>query len=193
MSLLLACLLQIVTRYFGEKRLTLAVFLDVAKNFNTIWVEGRLYKLTILNFPSYLLKSIKFYLQVRKFEASFQTATSSRRGVRAGVAQCGLISSFPFSLYVNGMPSPSHHDELALYADDTTIIAMSRKLVLFVNYLASNLRDLERWLRERRIAVSVSKSKEMIFVRAEGVSSSPDQCRCSGSQSNVSIQLVIWG
>lgn len=70
-SLLLACLVQSVTRNFGEKRLTLAVFLDVAKFFDTIWIEGRLYKLTILNFPSYLLKSISFYLQVRYFEASF--------------------------------------------------------------------------------------------------------------------------
>jgi hypothetical protein len=134
-SLLLACLVQSVTRNFGEKELTVADFLNVAKNFDTIWIEGRLYKLTILNFPSYLLKSISFYFQDRNFEASFLTATSSRRGMRAGVAQCGLISSFPFSLYVNNMPSPSHHVKLTPYADDTTIIATSRKPVLLVTYL----------------------------------------------------------
>jgi len=68
--------------------------------------------------------------------------------MRAGVAQCGLISSFPFSLYVNNMPSPSHHVELALYADDTAIKAKSRKPVLLVRYLAAYLGDLEGWLRE---------------------------------------------
>ena len=33
-------------------RLTGAVFLDVAKAFDTVWIEGLLYKLTVLNFPS---------------------------------------------------------------------------------------------------------------------------------------------
>ena len=41
-----------ITRYFGEKKLTGAVFLDVAKAFDTVWIEGLLYKLTVLNFPS---------------------------------------------------------------------------------------------------------------------------------------------
>jgi len=39
------------TRNFGEKRLTGAVFLDVAKAFDTAWIEG-LYVLPLLNFPS---------------------------------------------------------------------------------------------------------------------------------------------
>jgi len=35
------------------------------------------------------------------------------------------------------MPPSSHHFELALYADDTAIIATSRKPTLFVTYLES--------------------------------------------------------
>ena len=46
------------------------------------------------------------------------------------------------------MPSPSYHVTLAPYADDTTIIATSRKPVLLVSYLRAYLSDLERWLRE---------------------------------------------
>ena len=61
--------------------------------------------------------------------------------MRAGVAQGGLISPVLFSLYVNDMPSPSHHVELALYADDTAIIATSRKPTLLVSYLESYLND----------------------------------------------------
>jgi len=38
-------------RNFGEKRLTGAVFLDVAKAFDTVWNDGLLYKLKVLNFP----------------------------------------------------------------------------------------------------------------------------------------------
>jgi hypothetical protein len=67
-----------LARNFGEKRLTGAVFLDVAKAFDTVWIDGLLDKLIFLNLPSYLVHTISTYLRGRTFEASFQTATSSR-------------------------------------------------------------------------------------------------------------------
>jgi len=85
-SLHLARLVERITRNFGEKRLTCAVFLDVAKAFDTVWIDGLLYKLTLLNFPSYIIHTFSFYLKDRTFEGSFQTATSPRRGMRAGVS-----------------------------------------------------------------------------------------------------------
>jgi hypothetical protein len=85
--------------------------------------------------------------------------------MRAGVAQGGLISPV-FSLYVNDMPPPSHHVELDLYADDTAIIATSRKPKLLVSYLESYLNDLQHWVSEWRIAINVLKSTAIIFARA---------------------------
>jgi len=43
----------------------------VAKAFDTVWIDGLLYKLTLLKFPSYLVHTISSYLKDRKFEASF--------------------------------------------------------------------------------------------------------------------------
>jgi len=74
-----------------------------------------------------------------------------------------LIAPVLFILYVNDMPPPSHHVELAIYADDTAIIAASRKRALLVSYLESYLNDLQRWLSEWRIALNVSKSTAIIF------------------------------
>ena len=85
-SLQLARLVERITRNFGEKRLTGAVFLDVAKAFDTVWIDAHLYKLTLLSCPSYIFHTISSYLKDRTFKASFQTATSSRRGMLAGVA-----------------------------------------------------------------------------------------------------------
>jgi hypothetical protein len=68
------------------------------------------------------------------------------------------------------MPTPSHHVDLPLYADDTATIATSRKPTVLVSYLESYLKDLQRWLSELRIAINVSKSTAIIFA-----SSSSDQ------------------
>ena len=86
--------------------------------------------------------------------------------MRAGVAQVGLICPVLFGLYVNDMPKPSHHVELAIYADDTSITATSRTPLLLVSYLQSYLSHLERWLTEWRIAINVSKNSAIIFARA---------------------------
>jgi hypothetical protein len=79
-SLQLARLVDRITRNFGDKRLT-----GVAKAFETVWIDCLLYKLSLLKFPSYIVHTISSYLRDRTFEASFQTATSSRTGMRAGV------------------------------------------------------------------------------------------------------------
>jgi hypothetical protein len=137
----------------------------VAKTFDTVWVDGLLFKLTALNFPPYVVRIISSYLHNRTFEAAFLTATSTHRHMRAGVARGGLVSPVLFSLYVNDMLVSSRHVELVLYSDYTAIIATSRKSALPISYLESYLRYLERWLREWRFAINVSKSNAMLFAK----------------------------
>jgi len=69
-SLQLARLVERVSRNFDERRLTGAVFLDVAKAFDTVWVEDSSTN-SIVSFPSYLVKTISSYLKGRTFESSF--------------------------------------------------------------------------------------------------------------------------
>jgi hypothetical protein len=79
----LARIVQRITRNFGEKRLTGAVFLDVAKPFDTVWIDGLLYKLTLLNFPSCM---------VHKFHRTSGVGSSKRpsRRPRHLIEACGM-------------------------------------------------------------------------------------------------------
>jgi hypothetical protein len=131
----------------------------VAKAFDTVWVYRLLYKLTVINFPSYLVKIISSYLECRTFQTSFKTATSTSRVMRAAIAQGRIVSPVPFSLYVNDIPTPSRH------ADDTAVIATSGDPSLLVGYLEAYLGRLELWLRSWRIAINVSKSTAVLFAK----------------------------
>jgi hypothetical protein len=110
-SLHLARLFERIAGNFGDKRPTGAVFLDVAKAFDIFWIDSILNKLTLLNYPSYIVNTISSYLRGRTFEASFLT-TISRWEIRARVSHGGLIFPVPFSVYFNAIPSHSHHAEL---------------------------------------------------------------------------------
>jgi hypothetical protein len=79
-------LVERIARNFGEKRLTGYVFLDVAKVFVSVLIDGLLYKLSVRNLLSYLFHAISPYPRGRTFDAPFLTITSSRRVKRAGVA-----------------------------------------------------------------------------------------------------------
>jgi hypothetical protein len=48
---LLANLVEIESRNYDEKGLTVKFFLDVAMAFDTVWVEGLPYKFATLDFP----------------------------------------------------------------------------------------------------------------------------------------------
>jgi hypothetical protein len=61
--------------------------------------------------------------------------------------------------------TPSRHFELALYADDTALIATSRSPLLLVRYLETYLNRLELWLRDLGIAINVSKSTAVLFTK----------------------------
>ena len=82
--------------------------------------------------------------------------------MQAGVSQGGIISPLLFSLYVNDMPAPSRHVEVALY-EDTAIIATSRKPTLSVSYLETYLIKFQRLLTEWGIDRNASKSSEIFF------------------------------
>jgi hypothetical protein len=71
-----------------------------------------------------------------------------------------------FSLYVNDILTPFRHVELAQYADDTAPVATSRRPSLLIGYMETYLSRLERWLRDWRIAINVSKSTAVLFVKA---------------------------
>ena len=83
-SLQLAHLVVRITKNFGEKRLKGVVFLDVAKAFDNVWIDGLLYKLTLINVPSYIVHKISSYLRGRL------SKRPSRRP-RHIVEACGLV------------------------------------------------------------------------------------------------------
>ena len=68
-ALQLPRLAERVSRNLGEKSLTGTDFLDVAKAFDTVWVDGLLYKFTTINFTSYIVKTVFSYLKGRMFVA----------------------------------------------------------------------------------------------------------------------------
>jgi hypothetical protein len=94
-----------------QRRLTGGVFLAVGKAFHIVWVSGLLFRITVRNFPSYLVKAIS-YLDCQTFQTFFHSATASH-GVVGLVALGGLFFPVLFSLYMKYVRAFSRHVDLA--------------------------------------------------------------------------------
>jgi len=94
MSLQLARLFERITRNCGEKMLTGAVFLDVVKTFDTVWIDGLFYRLTLLNFQSYIVHKSHRTSGVGSLK---RLSRRSRHLVEACGLECLRMDLFPLS------------------------------------------------------------------------------------------------
>jgi retron-type reverse transcriptase len=93
-----------ITLNFNNKMSTAAVFLDIAKAFDSTWHSGLLYKLSKLEFSNSLTKLIGSFLTEHKFRVSAEGEMSTPREMLAGVPQGSVLSPTLFNLYINDAP-----------------------------------------------------------------------------------------
>jgi hypothetical protein len=108
-----ARIVERVHRNFDERKLTGAVFCMWLKPSTPISQRPPLQDY-YPKLPCCLVKTVPSYLHCRTFQTSFQSATSTRCSIRAGVAQSELVLPVLLSLYVNGMPTSVCHVEQPL-------------------------------------------------------------------------------
>lgn len=147
---------------FNKNEVTGIVFLDIAQAFDKVWHDGLIHKLIMYKFPPYLIHLIKSYLTDRSFEVHLSNKISTTRAIEAGVPQGSVLGPTLFNIFINDMPD-SPHVEVALYADDTALIARSLRGQQASLYLQNALDTLEEWYEDWRIKINVSKSTATLF------------------------------
>jgi hypothetical protein len=109
-----------VTLHFNNNMCTAAIFLDIEKACDSIWLPGLLYKLSKLQFSTSLFKLIGSFLSQREFRVSVDSEMSTPRYMQAGVPQSSVLTPTLYNLYINDTPhSPGVN--LALLADHMSI------------------------------------------------------------------------
>jgi len=98
--------------------------LDLEKAYDTIWIQGLLYKLISPPLPPYLIHILRAFLVERLFTVQINNASSIPKHTLAGLPQEAVLSTTLFALYISDIPHPPN-THLALYADDTALLVQS--------------------------------------------------------------------
>jgi retron-type reverse transcriptase len=155
---------EFISQGINQNESTGAIFLDVAKAFDTVWHDGLVYKLHTAGVSLAMVKLLNSFLEDRKFHAKIGNVLSTVREIEAGVPQGSVLSPTLYAIFTADIPKPDE-TKIALYADDTAILTRSESPELISEQLRRAVESLEAWFRRWRIDVNPDKSSAILFTR----------------------------
>ena len=143
---------------------TLAVFADFSKAFDTVDYKILISHLSKIGFSNHLLKLISNYLSNRYQYVQIDDQSSEKLLVNFGVPQGSILGPILFNLYVTSI-NTNGPSEYLLYADDTTLLRHT-KVVDLPTTIVSMQRELDtinQWAVDSNLALNVKKTKMAMF------------------------------
>ncbi len=144
------------------KNLTLSVFIDLSKAFDTISHEILLKKMENLGIRGISNLWFRSYLSNRKQFMEIYNIKSSLETLKCGVPQGSILGPILFLIYVNDISNCSNVNLLS-FADDTTVSISSENIPVLYQSMNSELEKLNTWFRANRLCLNVNKTKYILF------------------------------
>lgn len=146
-----------------NKLLTLGLFLDLKKAFDTVQHDILLKKLDMYGVRGIALNLIKSYLCERYQYVDIKGISSSKMRILYGVPQGSILGPFLFLVYINDITSITGFTDIVLYADDTNVFFTGPSKASLEKAANEYLLKLSRWLLNNKLNLNASKTKYIIF------------------------------
>lgn len=163
-----------ITNALNDDKYTVAVFLDIEKAFDCVWIEGLIYKLqNKYKFPDYLNKLIYNYLVNRTFKVANRDSVSEEFEIAAGTAQGSVLGPYLFNLYLADITT-SPDCKIAMFADDTVVYSSHRDAKVAARQVNMYLSELMKYYNMWKIKVNIEKTEAVLFRRPAYKKKIPD-------------------
>ena len=143
-----------------QSELTMAVFTDYSKAFDTIDIFTLIQKMHSLNFSTDFLYWVFNYLTHRQHFVQIDSNCSSLLTAKYGVPQGSILGPILFNLCVADMSSITPNSNCIQYANDSTLYRSCKinKKDTCIKELEKDITSIAKWSIETNLVFNTSKT-----------------------------------
>lgn len=194
---------EIVTNLDSKKK-CLAIFLDLAKAFDTVSVPHLLQKMEGIGIRGVPLQLFTSYLSHRKQKVKIDQWLSNEIPVDYGVPQGSIIGPILFLIYINDLCQLELiNGRIFSYADDTALFFWSNSWDETFETAQIGFNKVCSWLQENLLTLNVTKTNYLPFavksnllpstsfnILAHSCDSKVSSCSCTSLQRNTNVRYL---
>ena len=142
----------------NEKKVSITVFIDAMKAFDTVNNNILLKKLEHFGIIGKNVEWIKNYLTERKQCTQANDIVSSERLINCGVSQGSVCGPLFFLLYINDITRSLQNCKVSLCADDTVLYITHNDLQTATMLIQEDLNSLNGWCKRNKVTINCKKN-----------------------------------
>ena len=155
---------DILLEAIDKKQLSIIIFLDLSKAFDSVQHDILLKKIMDLGVTSEVLNWIKSYLSYRSQYVRIGTATSTCAALEHGIPQGSVLSPFLFNIYTDSLPSTTRSCNLESFVDDskTFLTFPVSSINCSLEAIEEDLQRIFQWCCNHSLLINPEKNKMLI-------------------------------
>ena len=152
-----------ITEAMNKHQLTLGVFIDLSKAFDTVDHTILLNKLEKYGVLANEQKWFNSYLTNRFQYVNIGDKSSSLKLVKCGVPQGSILGPLLFLIYINDMKNSAPLLDIIMFADDTNLFSTGKDLKTLFKTMNEQLTEITNWFSANKLSLNIKKTKYILF------------------------------
>ena len=146
-----------------NKLISIGVFIDLAKAFDTVNHKILLGKLEHYGIRGVTLSWFRSYLTNRKQYVVIDKDKSDCAQITCGVPQGSILGPLLFLVYINDLNYASKILQTIMFADDTNLFLTGKSLDDLEMKMNDELKIISKWFKANLLSLNIDKTSYMIF------------------------------